>query len=91
MSKVVELSDESFRDLQEQASASGTTPAEWVAARIPGRISPPSAAEDGTPRSLADEFAGRLGRLSSGRSDLSERVGELFSDAMVEKRRAGRL
>lgn len=43
------------------------------------------------PRTLADEFAGRVGLVSSGRSDLSERVSELFAQGMLEKQRTGHL
>ena len=90
--RMIEVSEDVYRELEEEALAIGTTPAEWIAARLPDRSPAPEPAGDAQPpRTLADEFAGRVGRLSSGRSDLSERVSELFAEGMVEKRRAGRL
>lgn len=41
--------------------------------------------------SLAEAFAGRVGRLDFGPSDLSERTGEAFTDIIEEKHREGRL
>jgi hypothetical protein len=91
--RMILVSEDVFHDLEVEAHALGTTPAEWIAARLPDRSPPATEPNGGThpPRTLADEFAGRVGRFSSGRSDLSERVSELFADGMVEKHREGRL
>lgn len=35
MSRTVELPDDVYQRLEEEASAAGTTPAEWIAARLP--------------------------------------------------------
>jgi hypothetical protein len=88
----IQISEDVYRDLELAALALGTTPAEWIAARLPGR-SPASERAEGAqpPRTLADEFAGYIGLFSSGRGDLSERVSEVFTEGMAEKRRAGRL
>jgi hypothetical protein len=90
--RMIEVSEDVYRDLEEEALAVGTTPEEWIAARLPLR-SPASESDGGAqpPRTLADEFAGRVGLFSSGQSDLSERVSELFAEGMLEKRRTGTL
>ena len=58
---------------------------------------PPSDAVQSTRESaengltMADRLSGRIGRLRSGRSDASERAGELFVEGLLEKKRTGRL
>jgi hypothetical protein len=86
---MIEVSEDVYRELEEEALAIGTTPAQWIAARL----SDPSAVLKGDrgaqpPRTLEDGFAGYIGLFSSGRGDLSERVSELFAEDMVEKHRA---
>ncbi|HEX8906468.1 MAG TPA: hypothetical protein VF771_16580 [Longimicrobiaceae bacterium] len=110
MSRTVKLSDDVYQRLETEAAAAGTTPAEWIAARLPepcangdvaatgeSTVAPESSAplgamENGSSgKTLADRLAGRIGRFSSGRSDLSERVGEIFQEGMLEKKRKGHL
>src|SRR5687768_999218 len=89
MSRSIDLPDSVFAALEEAATASGTSPAEWIAAHLPQPAPTVEPECDGQPpRTLADEFAGRVGGFSSGRSDLSERVSELYGQGMVEKHRA---
>jgi len=77
MSRSVELPEAVYAALEEAAAASGTTPAEWIAARVPQpapALEPES--EGQPPRTLADEFAGRVGLFSSSeqsRRTLAER------------------
>lgn len=52
---------------------------------------PEPAGEQVETRTLADRLAGRIGRIRSGRSDLSERASELFGEGLLEKKREGRL
>lgn len=88
MSRQVELSDPVYAALEEAAAAVGTTPAGWIAARV----TPTPAAEPGQPpRTLADELADYIGAVSSGHSDLSERVSEIYGEAVMEKHRARQL
>ena len=62
-------------------------------------ISPPPQTTPGedsqqeqSPRTLADLFAGRVGRIrSGGKERLSEECGAAFTDYLEEKRRAGHL
>jgi hypothetical protein len=92
MSRSIDLPDPVYAALEEAATASGTTPAEWIAAHLPQpapTVEPEC--EGQPPRTLADEFAGRVGLFSSGRSDLSERVSESFAEGRVEKHRARQL
>jgi len=92
MSRSIDLPDSVYAALEEAAAASGTTPADWIAAHLPQPAPTVEPECDGQPPlTLADEFAGRVGLLSSGRSDLSERVSELFAEGMVEKHRARQL
>jgi len=88
MSRSIDLPDTVYAALEAAAATTGTTPAGWIAARV----TPSPAAEpecEGQPLgTLADEFAGRVGVVSSGRSNLSERVSELYGEAVMEKHRA---
>jgi hypothetical protein len=90
--RVLAISDEVYRDLEEEALAFGTTPEEWIAARVP-RHSPASGADlDQQPaRTLAEQFEGYLGLVSLDRTDLGARAGELFAEGMEEKHREHRL
>jgi hypothetical protein len=107
MSRTVELPDDVYQRLEEEASAAGATPAEWIAARLPvpcvhtndaGSV---AVETEGIPavngdaatsqKTLADRMKGKIGRISSGRTDLSERVSELFAEGLMEKRRTGHL
>lgn len=88
-SRMIQVSEDVFRDLESEARTLGTTPAGWIATRLPERsltAEPDEGAQP--PRTLADEFAGYIGLFSSGRGDLSERVSEVFAERMVEKHRA---
>jgi hypothetical protein len=88
MSRSLELPDPVFDALEKAASASGTTPAGWIAAQLP---SPPQLSVDGA-KSLADLLAKHIGRVhSGGKEALSENCGERFTDYLEQKRREGRL
>ena len=92
MSRTIELSDEVYQRIEAEASAAGITPAEWIAAQLstpPADQATPSASE-GTARTMADLFAGRVGVVAShGDGRLSQDAGELFAAGMEAKRRAG--
>lgn len=87
----VELPAEVYRQLEEEALAFDTTPAEWIASQLPRSFPATSRHPARRGRTLADEFAGRVGLVASGRRDGSERVSEIFTEGMVEKHRAGTL
>lgn len=104
MSRNVELPDDVYARVEQRAAAAGMTVVEWIAAGAPALCAEPCtpASENGgephgvtgngqPPRTLADEFAGRVGLISSGRGDLSQRTGKLFAEGMLEKRRRGHL
>jgi len=91
MSHLLEIPDELYAALQAAADARGTTPLEWIAAHLPhaaetaGTHSEPAEG----PKTLAELFAGRLGRIRSGGTErLSEACGEKFTDYVEAKRRA---
>ncbi len=94
MSYLLEIPDELYAVLKEAAEASGTTPLGWIAAHLPptkGRESLPEGLKEG-PRTLAELFADRVGRIRSGGKEcLSEEGGEKFTDYLEAKRRAGSL
>jgi hypothetical protein len=92
MSRSVDLPEAVYAALEEAAVASGTSPAEWIAARVP-RPAPAAEPEcEGQPaRTLAERFEGYIGLFSSGPSDLSERVSEIYAEGTVEKHRARQL
>ena len=89
MSRSVDLPDSVYAALEAAASASGTTPAAWIAARLstPAPDAQPEC-EGQDARSLADDLEGYIGLFSSGCGDLSERVSELDGDGVMEKHRA---
>jgi len=92
MSRSVDLPDSVYAALEEAATSSGTTPAEWIAARLPQPAPPiPPECEGKLPRTLADSWAGYIGRFSSDCGDLSERVSEVYGEALMEKHRARQL
>ena len=83
MSRTIELPDKLYEALEKAAAASGTTPVGWIVTHLE-----PSS----NPRTLADLFAGRVGRIGSGgKGGLSEAGGEQFTDYLDEKRRGGHL
>ncbi len=92
MSHLLEIPDELYTALQTAADASGTTPLGWIAAQLPqtaGTVGA-HAEPNGGPKTLADLFAGRVGRIRSGGTErLSEACGERFTDYLEAKRRAG--
>jgi len=94
MSHLLEIPDTLFTALKEAADANGLNPVEWIAAQLP-RIQPakgPESEQIDGPKTLADLFAGRVGRIrSGGREHLSEECGTKFTDYLEEKRKAGHL
>jgi len=94
MSQILEIPDTLYAVLKETAAASGLTPVEWIATRLPQTQQDKELrAEPATgPTTLADLFAGRVGHIhSGGRQRLSEECGKKFTDYLEEKRRAGHL
>jgi hypothetical protein len=91
MSHVLEIPDDLYTALQAAAEACGTTPLGWIAAHLPPTTETPDASA-GVPTTLADLFAGRVGRIRSGGTErLSEACGEKFTDYVEAKRQAGLL
>ncbi|MFL5382687.1 MAG: hypothetical protein ACJ8GN_09265 [Longimicrobiaceae bacterium] len=92
MSRSIDLPDSVYAALEAAASASGTTPAEWIAAQLSQSVPEPRAECEGeAPRTLAERFEGYLGLVSLDRTDLAARASELFGEGMVEKHRVGQL
>jgi hypothetical protein len=89
MSQTIELPDAVYTALKKAAEAHGTTPAEWIAAQLPAAEEGPSAPP---PTTLADLFAGRVGRIrSGGKERLSENCGEKFTEYLKRKQAEGHL
>lgn len=92
MSRSIDLPDSVYAALEAAASASGTTPAEWIAANLPQSALEPEAECNGQPqKTLAERLEGYIGLIHSGRGDLAERHSELFMEGLLEKRRTGHL
>ncbi len=88
MAKTLELPDPVFDALQEVANACGTTPADWIAAKLPSSPQEPIRKY----KSLADALEGFIGTVHSGSKEpLSQNCGERFTDYLVQKKREGRL
>lgn len=94
MSQILEIPDTLYTALKEAAEARGLTPVAWIAAHLQhaGSETESQAKQASGPRTLADLFAGRVGRIrSGGRERLSEECGAKFTDYLEEKRKAGQL
>jgi hypothetical protein len=94
MSHTLELPDELYAALLEAADASGLTPIDWIAVHLlEARGKKGIEGEQmGHTRTLADLFAGRVGRIrSGGKGQLSEECGTKLTDYLEEKRRSGHL
>jgi len=94
MSQILEIPDTLYTALKEAAEARGLTLVAWIAAHLQHAESETEsqAKQASGPRTLADLFAGRVGRIrSGGREQLSEECGAKFTDYLEEKRKAGHL
>ena len=94
MSHLLEIPDTLYTALKEAAAASGLNPVDWIAAQLPRTqiVEGPEAEKIVGPRTLADLFVGRVGRIrSGGQEHLSEECGTKFTDYLEEKRKAGHL
>ena len=94
MSHLLEIPDALYTALQAAAKACGTTPLGWIAAHLSPAAEPAGThdAPAGAPTTLAELFAGRVGRIQSGGTErLSEACGEKFTDYVEAKRKAGHL
>ena len=100
MSRNIELPDDVYARIEEAAATSGNSVAEVIALRFPAPspaandsvAEPPSVNGTGqAPRTLADEFAGRVGLVTLPEFNTSERTGELFAQTVLEKYRSNQL
>ena len=94
MSHMLEIPDPLYTALKEAADARGLTPLDWITAHLrpPQKTSDGGTEQEDGPRTLADLFAGRVGRIrSGGKEQLSDECGEKFTDYLEEKRRTGHL
>lgn len=91
MSQMLELSDTTYAALKVAADAAGTTPSEWIAARLTQLTGEVVESQGEDTRTMADRFAGRLGRIHGSSEPLSQNCGERFTDYIEEKRRNGTL
>jgi len=92
MSHILEIPDELYAALKAAADVSGTTPLGWIAAHVSKAAETEETHEEreGSAKTLADLFAGRVGRIrSGGKERLSEECGAKFADYVEAKRRAG--
>ena len=94
MSHTLELPDELYAALLEVADSSGLTPIDWIAVHLrEARVRKHTESEQKShPRTLADLFAGQVGRIwSGGRDRLSEECGTKLTDYLEAKRQSGHL
>ena len=88
MSQMLEVPDALYAALQKAAAASGLSPLAWIAAHLPTPQTPSNEGldQEHSLKTLADLFAGRVGRIrSSGKDRLSEEHGGAFTDYLEEK------
>ena len=91
MSQTLDIPDSTYEALKRVAEAGGTTPVQWIEARLaeaqPLAVDPSESESEGT---LADLFAGRVGLIrGEGPPRVTGREGEDFADYLEEKRRRG--
>lgn len=94
MSRKIELPNTVYDALEQAAKDSGTTPVGWIKSHLPGMSQSEKSKDVAGPktRTLADLFAGRVGRIRSGSQEtLSEMCADRFTDYLEEKRRGGHL
>ncbi|MFL5331232.1 MAG: hypothetical protein ACJ8C4_20265 [Gemmataceae bacterium] len=87
MSHSIDLPDEVFAAVQKEAESMGTSPAEAIAAKF---VKNGEHSLQTTPRpgqTMRERLADIIGSVASGRSDGSERAGELFTDYVEEEHR----
>lgn len=90
MSRSVELPDSDFERLEEAAAAEGVTPAEWIAERLPACPEAQACGNGKPAKTLADLFAGHIGRFSSGHGrPRIEDLRESFGEYLEAKHHAG--
>lgn len=92
MSQSLELLDPVFSALQDVAREDGTSPEGWIAARLAEIQAARGTAKPATtaPATLADLFAGRVGRIASGGRERLSECGEAdLADDLERKRGEG--
>lgn len=91
MTITIELTPEKEEALREKAAQQGKDAAAYVAALVEQDIEGQEGEQD-APKTLADYLAGHIGVFNSGGKErLSQNGGELFTDYLVEKHKAGHL
>lgn len=94
MNRSIEVSESTYSALEAAAAAEGTTPEEWLAARLPEPVrsvqsTEAATVEEGTPGTLYDRMKHLIGTVSLDYTDLAERHSEYFAEGMLEKQRQG--
>ena len=94
MSRMLELPDEVYEALEQAAKINGMTPVSWIATYLSttNQLETSEDMVEPQARTLADLFAGRIGRIHSGGQEvLSEECGTRFAEYLEEKRHGGQL
>jgi len=87
MSKSIELPDSVYDALIDAAQASGTTPIDWIAARVSAPTNGLRGNGSHPPATLGDLLKNKIGVYRSGKpSKTSERAKELFGECLEQKR-----
>lgn len=79
MSKAIELPDRVYRDLERAARERGITPADWIAASLPGRCA------SGEEHSLALLLEGLIGAIDSTGEPRRGGTPSAFGDMVARK------
>jgi hypothetical protein len=88
MSQVVNLPEGVYRTLQQVAEASGTTPADWIAAHLPGASAGNAPADDWIDRDFLKTYAQQADdsvSLEAVRSAMAKIPGRLADDIRAER------
>lgn len=91
MSHMLEIPDALYTALKGAAEAHGLSPLGWIASHLSSSsqtIPSEELKQEQSPKTLADLFAGRVGRIrSGGKERLSEECREAFTDYLEEKKK----
>ena len=91
MSHSIDLPDEVYAAVQKEAEATGTSPAEVIAAKFVKNEEPVQPKPKASSKTLRQRLAHVIGAIDSGRSDGSENVKQIFIDHLKKKHGEGRL
>jgi hypothetical protein len=92
MSRTIQLSDETYADLEAAAAANATTPAEWIAKQAARACKNGKPRKGKKPKSLYDQVKDLIGSVEGcSPQELKEDPNDPLFNILLQKKREGRL